>query len=315
MTRTARRTVFALAAAALLGGFALPGAAIAQTEIRISTAAPDVSPLSDAFRQIKAQMEAKFPNQIKVSVHTASVLFRQGTELPAMQRGNLEMASLSRSRSRRSCGVRRLQRGLSVSGCRSPDQDVPVRTSAPNSPRTSPTRWASSFSTRPIWEPHRQPADRQAGERAERPQWREDAHAAGACVPDARQGDRRDRRLDADHRSVSRPQDRCDRCAGQPTNMTRDWKFNEVTQQVVLTRHLVSPSSSPSPSVLREADARAAGGTPCRVADRCRRPDRQDLGRREGRRGRLQGPPASRSSSRISPRSRPPCWSNTSRPD
>jgi tripartite ATP-independent transporter DctP family solute receptor len=38
-------------------------------------------------------MEAKFPGAIKVSLHTASALFRQGTELPAMQRGNLEMAS------------------------------------------------------------------------------------------------------------------------------------------------------------------------------------------------------------------------------
>jgi TRAP-type C4-dicarboxylate transport system substrate-binding protein len=26
-----------------------------------------------------------------------------------------------------------------------------------------------------------------------------------------------------------------------PTNMTRDWKFHEVTKQVVLTRHLVQP--------------------------------------------------------------------------
>jgi tripartite ATP-independent transporter DctP family solute receptor len=42
---------------------------------------------------IKARMEAKFPGAIKVSLHTASALFRQGTELPAMQRGNLEMAS------------------------------------------------------------------------------------------------------------------------------------------------------------------------------------------------------------------------------
>jgi tripartite ATP-independent transporter DctP family solute receptor len=67
--------------------------ALAQTEIRVSTAAPDNSPLSDAFRMMKARMEAKFPGAIKVSVHTASALFRQGTELPAMQRGNLEMAS------------------------------------------------------------------------------------------------------------------------------------------------------------------------------------------------------------------------------
>ncbi len=26
-----------------------------------------------------------------------------------------------------------------------------------------------------------------------------------------------------------------------PTNMTRDWKFNEVTKQVILTKHLVQP--------------------------------------------------------------------------
>ena len=26
-----------------------------------------------------------------------------------------------------------------------------------------------------------------------------------------------------------------------PTNMTRDWKFHEVTKQVVLTKHLVQP--------------------------------------------------------------------------
>ncbi len=42
---------------------------------------------------IKARMESKFPGAIRVSVHPASALFRQGTELPAMQRGNLEMAS------------------------------------------------------------------------------------------------------------------------------------------------------------------------------------------------------------------------------
>ncbi len=38
-------------------------------------------------------MEAKFPGAVKVTVHTASSLFKQGTELPALQRGNLEMAS------------------------------------------------------------------------------------------------------------------------------------------------------------------------------------------------------------------------------
>ncbi|MBL8588446.1 MAG: TRAP transporter substrate-binding protein DctP [Methylobacteriaceae bacterium] len=85
------KPAFALAAA-LLAATAFVTSAAAQTEIRISTAAPDVSPLSDAFRQMKARMEAKFKD-LKVSVHTASSLFRQGTELPALQRGNLEMAS------------------------------------------------------------------------------------------------------------------------------------------------------------------------------------------------------------------------------
>ena len=65
----------------------------AQTEIRISTAAPGNAPLTEAFNLIKTRMEAKFPGAIKVSVHAASALFRQGTEIAAMQRGNLEMAS------------------------------------------------------------------------------------------------------------------------------------------------------------------------------------------------------------------------------
>ena len=86
-----KRLILAAAAALTVTSFA--PMALAQTEIRVSTAAPDSSPLSDAFRMMKARMESKFPGAIKMSVHTASTLFRQGTELPAMQRGNLEMAS------------------------------------------------------------------------------------------------------------------------------------------------------------------------------------------------------------------------------
>ena len=86
-----RRTL--LAAAVALAALSVLPMAQAQTEIRVSTAAPDNAPLSDAFRMIKTRMETKFPGAIKVTVHTASALFRQGTELPAMQRGNLEMAS------------------------------------------------------------------------------------------------------------------------------------------------------------------------------------------------------------------------------
>ena len=87
-----RRTLSAIAAGVATAVLALP-MAHAQSEIRMSTAAPDNAPLSDAFRSIKAHMESKFPGVIRMSVHTASSLFRQGTELPAMQRGNLEMAT------------------------------------------------------------------------------------------------------------------------------------------------------------------------------------------------------------------------------
>lgn len=79
--------------AALLAATALAAPAFAATQIRASTASPDQSPLSDAFRLIEKRMEDAHPGEIDFSVHTASSLFRQGTELPAMQRGNLEMAS------------------------------------------------------------------------------------------------------------------------------------------------------------------------------------------------------------------------------
>ena len=65
----------------------------AQSVIRISTAAPESSSLSTALRSIKTDMETKFPGAITMSVHAQGSLFRQGTEIAAMQRGNLEMAT------------------------------------------------------------------------------------------------------------------------------------------------------------------------------------------------------------------------------
>ena len=88
---TLRRALLSLALLASVSAVALP--AFAKTDIRISTAAPEQSPLTDAFRQIKEKMEAAYPGEVSISVHPASSLFRQGTELSAMQRGNLEMAS------------------------------------------------------------------------------------------------------------------------------------------------------------------------------------------------------------------------------
>jgi len=83
-----------IAAGTLAAGLTLVvGSASAQTELRISSASPPTGPLITAFQIIKERVEAAHPDAIKVTIHHSSSLFRQGTELPAMQRGNLEMAT------------------------------------------------------------------------------------------------------------------------------------------------------------------------------------------------------------------------------
>lgn len=83
-----------IVAGVFIAGLALGStSALAETELRISSASPPDSPLVSAFEVIKKRMEATYPGEIKVSIHHSSSLFKQGTELPAMQRGNLEMAT------------------------------------------------------------------------------------------------------------------------------------------------------------------------------------------------------------------------------
>lgn len=84
------RNMTAIAVAGMIG---LAGPAMAQVDLRISTAAPGDSPLTRAFEHIADGMEAAYPDDINASVHHSSSLFKQGTELPALIRGNLEMAS------------------------------------------------------------------------------------------------------------------------------------------------------------------------------------------------------------------------------
>ena len=64
------------------------------TQIRISTAAPPSDFLNKALEQLKADVEGASVG-LAVSVHPASTLFKQGTEVPALQRGNLEMSSMT----------------------------------------------------------------------------------------------------------------------------------------------------------------------------------------------------------------------------
>jgi TRAP-type C4-dicarboxylate transport system substrate-binding protein len=200
---------------------ALP-TAWAQTEIRISTAAPNNSPLTEAFKSIKARMEARFPGQIKVSVHAASALFRQGTELPAMQRGNLEMASPVLPE----LEVQLPQWGALGAAYLFRDRDHMIKTFRGDIGREFYADVASKMGLEIL------DADL-AGVKMRMPPgpaFQTIANALGAT-------------------SVSMPitevyvalKTGTIDAQDNPTNMTRDWKFQEVTKQVILTRHLVQP--------------------------------------------------------------------------
>lgn len=237
------KRLFAYGLAALLAAPLTIAPATAQTEIRISTAAPDQSPLSDAFRAIKAHMEAKFPGAVKVSVHTASSLFRQGTELPAMQRGNLEMASPVTFEIEQQLP----EYGAFGAAYLFRDSDHLIKTFAgPVGEEFKKdvadkmglvildtaylgTRTVNLTKDKPV----KVPADL-AGVKMRMPPgpaFQLLAQALGAT-------------------SVSMPitevylalKTGAIDAQDNPINMTRDWKFNEVTKQVVLTKHLVQPT-------------------------------------------------------------------------
>ena len=83
-----------VAAGLTLASFA--GSATAQTgiQLRVSTAAPPSDFLSKSLEQFKAEIE-KANAGVTVGVFPASTLFRQGAEVQALQRGNLEMSTMT----------------------------------------------------------------------------------------------------------------------------------------------------------------------------------------------------------------------------
>jgi TRAP-type transport system periplasmic protein len=89
-----KRSLMLLAAAAS-ACVALTGPALAQTQFRISTAAAEGDWLNKALQKFKEGIDKDLPGQFVVSVHANASLFRQGTEVPAMQRGNLEMSTMT----------------------------------------------------------------------------------------------------------------------------------------------------------------------------------------------------------------------------
>ncbi len=82
-----------LAVGACLAALALVLPARAQTVLRFSTAAPPSDFLAKAQVAFKDELARTSPNDFIVNLHPASTLFRQGTEIPALQRGNLEMST------------------------------------------------------------------------------------------------------------------------------------------------------------------------------------------------------------------------------
>src|SRR3979411_343355 len=66
----------------------------ADVTIRFSTAAPPADFLAKALEAFKDEAEGANVG-VKVETHPASALFRQGTEVPALQRGNLEMSTMT----------------------------------------------------------------------------------------------------------------------------------------------------------------------------------------------------------------------------
>jgi tripartite ATP-independent transporter DctP family solute receptor len=91
---TTRRAFVAGALSGALLGTATETNAQGAIQIRISTAAPPSDFLNKALEELKADVAAANVG-LDVSVHPASTLFKQGTEVPALQRGNLEMSSMT----------------------------------------------------------------------------------------------------------------------------------------------------------------------------------------------------------------------------
>src|SRR5689334_1165066 len=87
---------FRLTGLAIAASLALAGSAAAQKiQLRFSTAAPPPDFLSKSLERFKEEVDKAAPDQFDIKLHPGSSLFRQGTEVPAMQRGNLEMSTMT----------------------------------------------------------------------------------------------------------------------------------------------------------------------------------------------------------------------------
>jgi tripartite ATP-independent transporter DctP family solute receptor len=90
-----RRTVLATSAAALAMPAIIRSARAAGKVIRISTPGGPDEWLSKSLVVFKDTLEEQAPGQFDVQIHLNATLFAQGTEIAAMQRGNLEVGLIS----------------------------------------------------------------------------------------------------------------------------------------------------------------------------------------------------------------------------
>ena len=88
-------SVFRLTGLAIAASLAFASSAAAQKiQLRFSTAAPPPDFLSKSLERFKEEVD-KASDQFDIKLHPGSSLFRQGTEVPAIQRGNLEMSTMT----------------------------------------------------------------------------------------------------------------------------------------------------------------------------------------------------------------------------
>lgn len=91
MHRLGRRTALALLLATAV---AAPALAQSKITIRFSSAAPPPDFLSKSMERFKEMVDKAAPGQFDIQLYPGGKLVRQGAEVPAIQRGNLEMSTM-----------------------------------------------------------------------------------------------------------------------------------------------------------------------------------------------------------------------------
>jgi len=95
LMRISRRTMLATTTAALAMPAFIRRASAQAKVIRISTPGGPDEWLSKSLVVFKDALDEAAPGQFDVQIHLNGTLFAQGTEIPAMQRGNLEIGLIS----------------------------------------------------------------------------------------------------------------------------------------------------------------------------------------------------------------------------